>query len=296
MRRALLASLVLCAASPARAEEGPSSKAAEALFREGKALLDGGKLEGACRILEESNALEPAGGTLLNLASCRERLGQYASAERALERARELAQKAGRPDALAFVEERLEAVRRNVSTLRVRLPSAGGALEVDGAKVAVAGREVTLRLDPGEHHVLWEREGQPVVRRKVTLEGAGKHADVELAPAAPPPPPPRAEPPRAVAPLETVAVVGVSLGAALLVGGGVTGGLAVDAWSQASSRCPQPTCADAVGVQRATDARGFADASTALFVSGAAILAAGVVLAIVPPLTRKKATSVLLRF
>lgn len=56
------------------------SAEAEALFQEGKRLMDKGQTAQACDKFEASERIEPASGTELNLASCRQKNGQLASA------------------------------------------------------------------------------------------------------------------------------------------------------------------------------------------------------------------------
>jgi hypothetical protein len=58
----------------------PAGAQAEVLFRHGRELLAAGKTAEACTAFEESQKLEPAVTTLLNLAGCREKLGQIATA------------------------------------------------------------------------------------------------------------------------------------------------------------------------------------------------------------------------
>ncbi len=58
----------------------PSGAQAEALFRQGRDLMTAGKTAEACTAFEESEKLDPAVTTLLNLAGCREKLGQLATA------------------------------------------------------------------------------------------------------------------------------------------------------------------------------------------------------------------------
>ena len=60
----------------AHAQTAENKAAAEALFDEGRALMDKGDIGGACREFEESDRLDPAPGTLLNLAGCYDGLGQ----------------------------------------------------------------------------------------------------------------------------------------------------------------------------------------------------------------------------
>ena len=63
---------------------------AEALFRAGRAAMDAGNPKEACARFAESQRLEPAGGTLLNLGECHEALGELASAWQAYVEASEL--------------------------------------------------------------------------------------------------------------------------------------------------------------------------------------------------------------
>jgi outer membrane protein assembly factor BamD (BamD/ComL family) len=63
-----------------RAQAKAEDKAvAEALFREARQLLDAKQYAAACRKLEESYRLDPAGGTLMNMAMCHGKEGRGAS-------------------------------------------------------------------------------------------------------------------------------------------------------------------------------------------------------------------------
>jgi hypothetical protein len=86
------------------------------------------------------------------------------------------------------------------------------------------------------------------------------------------------------APLDPFVVTGIvslSVGGGLLVGGSIAGGLAANAWSDASTRCPNPQCSDSVGVAHADDAAVFGDVSTGLIASGAILAVTGAVFLIV---------------
>src|SRR5262245_8861552 len=65
--------------------------AAETLFVEGRKLVEEGSVEAGCAKLAESQTLDPAVGTLVNLADCHERLGRLATAWREFREAAALA-------------------------------------------------------------------------------------------------------------------------------------------------------------------------------------------------------------
>lgn len=75
-RCAVIVTVLVALAAPAAAQ----NVEAEALFRDGKRLMKEGKLGEACDKFEASERLESSVGTLLNLADCREKNGQIATA------------------------------------------------------------------------------------------------------------------------------------------------------------------------------------------------------------------------
>jgi len=304
-----LALLLLIASSMPHtviADDGPSSTAADTLFREGKALMEAGKPKQACRLFAESHQLEPAGGTLLNLATCYQRVGRYAAAERALLEAAELAEKAGRTDAISFIRKELADLEAKISMLRIVLPAGAPlsqiTLVVDGESSTPVATTTELRVDAGEHRVVVEAIGRPALRRSVTAAvGETATLDITLPPIATDAPPRRAaaadEKPKAPAeegstsPMVPIGIAGLILGGAAGVGGVIAGGLAMNEWSDATDRCPEVRCSDPVGVSASENARLFGDTSTGLLVSGGIIAAVGGALLIAGRLTEPSATA-----
>ncbi len=96
---------------PARAD----APTAEALFREGRKLLDEGNVDAACIKLAESQSQEPSSGTLLNLALCHEKQHKVATAWAEYAAAARLSVTQGRP-------ERADVAMRKSAELEPRLP------------------------------------------------------------------------------------------------------------------------------------------------------------------------------
>jgi len=72
--------LAACLAPAAAAHAQPAGAQAEVLFREGRDLMAKGKIAEACAAFDQSQKLDPATTTLLNLAGCREKNNQLATA------------------------------------------------------------------------------------------------------------------------------------------------------------------------------------------------------------------------
>jgi hypothetical protein len=85
---------------------------AEELFREAKQAIENGDLVLARDRLEASHRLDPAVGTLLNLAEVEARLGDVTNARRHYQEVVDKATAAGRTDRAAFAKQRLDALPR----------------------------------------------------------------------------------------------------------------------------------------------------------------------------------------
>jgi hypothetical protein len=309
--------IVGCAAlapSVARAAE-PGHARADALFREGRALLDAKKYDEACPKLAESQKMEPGSGTLLALAMCHEGQGKTATAHRELLETAALARRNGRQDLAAAAEKRAKAMEPSLTRLVVRLPDDEGAsysVKLDDQPLADDARGKAIVVDPGEHRVVASAQGR--VARSYVVRATGGTVEIvvdqldeeeKAAPAAAPPKPARAPAPRVTDEELTHAsgqperesgssgttqrVIGITLiggGVAGLVGGGVFGAQAVSARSDA--RQLSGPAAEAANDRAKDKTMGALICGSA----GVVALAVGTILVVTAPSSGKKSPTV----
>lgn len=140
----LVTSLVLVSA-PALAEDNKAKAAV--LSREAEDLMAQGKTAEACEKLEESQTLDPRGGTLLDLALCREKEGRIGTAYYLFEQAEKVAIEEKRNDRVTTARVKKNALFAKVPRVTVTVPKTS---EVDGMEVRVglASSLKTLVLMP----------------------------------------------------------------------------------------------------------------------------------------------------
>jgi hypothetical protein len=171
----------LLVAGSARAQ-GRDVTAADALFRDARALMKKGEFDAACPKLVESHQLDPAPGTAINLGDCWEKVGRLADALQVLRDALDL---------LRAGDHRIPLVKKQVAALEPRVPRltitlAGAA--PDGTKVKRDGIEVgagsigsALPVNPGEHTIEVTAPGRESRSFAVTVR-AGESRHVEVIP------------------------------------------------------------------------------------------------------------------
>jgi hypothetical protein len=285
-----LAVVIVLVAIAARAggapDPAPAQKAA-ALFEEGRVLAEAGRPDEACAKFAASFALDPSAiGTVLNHADCLERGGALVEAwqlfdQAAAEAARD--QKGGRAK---FARDRAEALARRLVriTLEVADPSIPGlAVTLSGTEVASADWGRARMRAPGTVVVVATAPGRERFER--TLDGAAGGAVVVDIPAL--------AATAAAAPSSRRQRKRVWLAAGLggggvvaAIAGGVTGVVASKRWNRAfdAGHCdPDTHVCNAEGLELTASSRRYADASTVLFVSAAALVGAGVVLFVTAP-------------
>lgn len=111
----------------------------------------------ACPLLAESQRLDPAGGTLINLALCHERIGRLATAHLEFNEALSQAIREGRKDRQQIAEERIAAIVPKLSRIAIDLAAGadvpGLVVRLDGVAVPKAALAAPAAVDGGRHRV-----------------------------------------------------------------------------------------------------------------------------------------------
>jgi hypothetical protein len=178
-KRAACGALVLASfvalPSVARAD-APAPTHADALFREGRTLLDAKRYDEACPKLAESQKEDPGAGTLLALALCHEGQGKTATAWNELVEAAALGKRVGRNDLASAAQKRATAMEPLLARVVVRVPRAEDAdyeVKCDGEVLDAKQWGTPIAVDPGEHHVDVSAKGKVARSYVVRLNGAG---------------------------------------------------------------------------------------------------------------------------
>lgn len=313
MRRAIHAAVLGAAlagaltTSIALAQQNPKVTA-EALFREGLRLMDEKKFSEACPKFAESEKLDPASGTLLNLAVCYEKNGQTASAWITYQEGVNAARSERNADNQRIAQKRMDALDAKLSKLTINATTMVDGMEIkrDGQVVSKAEWGLSIPVDPGKHVIEVTAPKKKPWSETVEVGGnAAKQAitipTLEDAPEAPPlvptatattvgtstaPPFVPEQPPSSGSSQKIVGLVVAGVG---LVGVGLGTYFALHAKalnddSLANSHCPtSKNLCDQTGVNLRDDARSSGNIASIMMGVGAVALVGGVVLFLVAP-------------
>jgi hypothetical protein len=170
-RRWLPLAVAVLSISRGALADSDSSGRADRAFREARALMDRGFYEDACKLLAESQDLEPKLGTLTNLAYCHQRLGRTGTAWREYSQA--LAQARASGDALRenFATDRLAELTPGLARLLIHAeqPVEGFRAVLDGAELGPEVLDAAFPIDPGEHSLVASAPGKVSWRKQVAV-------------------------------------------------------------------------------------------------------------------------------
>jgi hypothetical protein len=284
---------VSLAASTAQAQTAARDPVtAEALFLEGKRLMQGRDYAAACPKLAESQRLDPSGGTIFALGLCYEGAGKTATAWSAFNDALSEARQNRRADREAAASEHIRSLEQRLTRLRIDVPHPVAGLEVlrNGIAVGSVLWATAIPVDPGEYTFEAHAPGKLPWKWATHVDRPGEIVPVSVpdlanAPVAAPPPPVVVEvKPAAVVvpppPPPKKSYLGAEIGLGVAVAGAIVGtglGLAASSeWSSAKKATGQdrPNMASTAGTE--------ADVATGAFVvCGAAAVTAGVLFTLV---------------
>lgn len=169
---AALVACVLCAPS-VFAQSETKAAVAEGLYRQARDLMAAGKVDEACPKFAESQRLDPATGTLLNLAACHEKQGKVATAWIEYSDALFAARRDGREDRVDYARQRAAELEPKLSRLTLQIePGAEHpelALELDGAVLGRAVVGAPMPIDPGNHVVRATAPGKKPWQQTVVI-------------------------------------------------------------------------------------------------------------------------------
>lgn len=252
---------------------------AEALFREARELVAKGDFAQACAKFRESNRLDPAVGTVFNLADCEEKQGHLAQAWTLFQ---EVVQKLPESDERhAIAAKRAAALEPRLPRLTLRLaPNAPAGTRVvrDGTELGSASFGSALPLDPGTHRLVVDADGREPKEFVVTLgeresralEVMPGPARAEQGPVAPLPPEPSSGSGR-----KTLGYVLAGVGVAGLVTGIVAGVMVLGDKSTVDANCDDDKRCNAEGLDAAERGKTMGIVTTVGLVTGAVGLGAG---------------------
>ena len=262
--------------------------AAERLFGEAVQRMDHGDYAGACPLLEQSQALDPSSGTLLNLGDCYEHTGRVASAWRTFADAETLARTSARRDRAEVAKlrkNRLLPLLPYVKLIPPERAQVNLGVELDGHALDAVTLEAPVAVDPGNHEVRARAPGCDDVVSHVSAGEPGTTTELtipdflrcEAAPAAAPAPLP-ADQRRSLDAQDIAAISAGAVGVAGVIVGTVFGLKSVSKHADSDDYCTGHVCQDPRGVELMNEAHAAGNVSTTGFVIGGLGLAAGAVL------------------
>ncbi len=302
----LVVALVSCVAfdaASARAEGAAELATAEALFDEGKRLMETGDYSQACPKLAASLRVDTGIGTMLYLADCYVHLGQTASAWGQFREAAAMA--ASRRDAREdLARERALQLEPQLSKWVIsvsRSDAPGMVVRRDGQLLDRAVWTTPVPVDPGVHVVEASMPGKKSFRATLTIEAGVAMSTVTVPPLEDLDPPASPSAPNALvaaetphrdssarsASLATPRIIALAAGGAGLVGIGAGTYWGIEAKtllddSNANGNCHGNLC-NAYGFHARSAALNQANLATLAFAMGGLGLAAGAVLWLTAP-------------
>jgi hypothetical protein len=296
-----IAGLVLLAAlsssAAARAQDIRDPAAAEELFRQGRAASEKQDFSTACAKFRESNRLDPAVGTVFNIADCEEKLGRLATSWTLFQ---EVVQRLPPADnRRAIAEQRASTLEARVPKLSIRLAHSDRTdvtVRRDGVSLGTASLDTPLPVDPGDHVVIVEAPGTRAAEFHARVaEGESAVLDVAIGDALPAtgevsPGVNSGVPVATPGPNHTAAYGVGGVGVAGLLTGAIAGVLTLNKKSTVNSDCVGKQCSQA-GLDAANAGKTLGVIATVGLITGAVGIGAATYLFVSAPSPTESARS-----
>lgn len=316
---AAVMSMMLLVAPRGWAQSTADKVAAEGLFDQGRAAMQRGDFAQACGLLERSQRIDPAVGTLLYLAECYEKAGRTASAWATFREAADAADAAHESTRARTGRERAARLEPQLARLTIQLSPENEqiqdlSIERSGQTVNAASWNVPVPVDPGDHTIAASAPGYEPFSTTVTVPPRAANVSVSVPPLkknpegekSATPAPPQGAPPAAPAstdmprteatpPLPVpseqngdnqrlAAYVAGGVGVVGIAVGSIFGLRAIGKANDADSYCPRGyQCDDVLGTSLTDDAKSAARISNIAFAVGGVALVGGAVLYFTAP-------------
>ena len=182
---AALALIVCVSAGTIGSARAQNTAAAESEFRNGKDKMRAGKIAEACEHFESSQRLEPNLATLMSLADCREKNGQYASAWGAwIQVKTETRNDAASMKQHEIAIARAKALEGRLSYLTINVPDdsrvAGLEIRRNDELIDRAVWNRSVPVDGGEHRIEGKAPGHEGWSTTVTVQPEQDRQSVEV--------------------------------------------------------------------------------------------------------------------
>ena len=225
---------------PAQGNATDARALAEVLFFTARGMMEAGRYAEASSKLTESYRLDPAAGTLLNLAVCNQKIGKIASAWGEFRDAQAEARRMNRPDREKLATDSLAAIEPELPFLAIQVPPQvriirGLEILRNGVPLQGAAWDTELPVDPGQAEVVERAPGYKPKTLYVTV-ARQQHATLsvealELAPVE-----------RAAVPFwtgrRTAGLLMMGAGVAAAVGGTIFGLQSIRQKNDSDASCP----------------------------------------------------------
>lgn len=247
--------------------QAENAAAASVLFREGRKALEAGRNQEACQKFAESERLDHAAGTLMNLATCEEGLGKLASAWQHWQEA--IDELPAGDTRILFARAQIRELEKMLPRLTVTLVASGATgarVFRDDVELGAASLGVALPIDPGPHAVTVQVPGHRLETAAFTIAPA-EQKQLELRPG-----PEDGEGPIGAKFNVSPRMIGWVLGGVGIAGlatAVVTGFTLSSKKSTVAAECPNKLCSTPAGLEAAASGRTLLAVNSAAWIAGA---------------------------